>query len=58
MTQFEQLDTILEGQHGMLQTSEVVKRGIPKSIFIIRLSAKGTNGVMKPYLWLSLFKFL
>lgn len=33
MTQFEQLDTILEGQHGMLQTSEVVKRGIPKSVF-------------------------
>ena len=33
MTQFEQLDTILEGQRGMLQTSEVVKRGIPKSVF-------------------------
>ncbi len=33
MTQFEQLDTILEGQRGMLQTSEAVKRGIPKSVF-------------------------
>ncbi len=33
MTQFEQLDTILEGQCGMLQTLEAVKRGIPKSVF-------------------------
>ena len=33
MTQFEQLDTILEGQRGILKTSDVAKQGIPKSVF-------------------------
>ena len=33
MTQFEQLDELLEEHRGMFQTSDAVKRGISKSVF-------------------------
>lgn len=33
MTQFEQLEVLLNEQGGMIQTSEAVKRGISKPVF-------------------------
>ena len=33
MTQFEQMDAFLKENRGMLQTSEVVERGISKPVF-------------------------
>ena len=56
MTQFEQLDTILEGQRGMLQTSEAVKRGIPKSVFCNYVKEKeleqaAHGGYVSPDAW-------
>ncbi len=35
MTQFEQMDTALKENHGMLQTSEMLELGISKPAFIV-----------------------
>lgn len=45
MTQFEQMDAFLKENRGMLQTSEVVERGISKPVFYSYMKKRGLEQI-------------